>query len=235
MSWTYRRMTSSPTPLLHCRSIPCSPPHRVRASQSGRCLWREIVSDRRRRRRYWWWGCLFNFFYVFACRAFPGCWTLRLEEDQRPDGQHGRLPAHAATVDHQRCFHQSAWRLQVTAKCLLYDYKNPESVLPSQCSSSPLFMLQGVRSILSGLPGRLRRVERGDGVHASRAAPHRPVQPAWAVPKRGVSLPVSALHAAGHQYSGSLRQVKLHIGNPSWFATLQTKTHHTFWQIRITK
>lgn len=146
MSWTYRRMTSSPTPLLHCRSIPCLPPHRVRASRSGRCLWREIVSDRRRRRRYWWWGCLFNFFYVFACRAFPGCWTLRLEEDQRPDGQHGRLPAHAATVDHQRCFHQSAWRLQVTAKCLLYDYKIPSpsshpSVPPLLCSCSRVFGL----------------------------------------------------------------------------------------------
>lgn len=51
---------------------------------------------------------------VFACRAFPACRALRLEEDQRPAGKHGRLPARSAALDHQRRFHQSARRLQVS-------------------------------------------------------------------------------------------------------------------------
>lgn len=234
MSWMYRRMTSSATPLLHCPSIPCSPPHRVRASRSGRCLWREIVSDRKRRRRYWWWGCLFNFFLCVCMQS-----VFRLLNAPNGGRPAMRWTTWQTSSTCSRCgppetFPSECMEASGNSK-LSPDFKNPESVLPSQCSSSPLFMLQGVRSILSGLPGGLRRVERGDGVHVSRAAPHRPVQPAGAVPKRGVSLPVSALHAAGHQHGGSLRQVKLHNGNPSWFATLQTKTHHTFWQIRITK
>lgn len=74
--------------------------------------------------------------------------------------------------------------------------------------SSRLFVFQDVRSVLSRLPGGLRRVERGGGVHAGRAAPHGSVQPPGAVPQPGVPLPVSALHAAGHQHRGRLRQVK---------------------------
>lgn len=50
---------------------------------------------------------------VFMFRAIPGCRALGLEEDQRTDGQHGRLAAHAAAVDHQRRFSQSARRIQV--------------------------------------------------------------------------------------------------------------------------
>lgn len=79
------------------------------------------------------------------------------------------------------------------------------SFLADSLSSS----LQGVRSVLPRLPGGLRRVERGGGVHVSRAAAHRSVQPAGAVPQPGLPLPVSALHAAGHQHGGCIRQVKL--------------------------
>lgn len=50
---------------------------------------------------------------LFAFRAIPGCRALGLEEDQRTDGQHGRLAAPAAAVDHQRRFNPSARRLQV--------------------------------------------------------------------------------------------------------------------------
>lgn len=73
---------------------------------------------------------------------------------------------------------------------------------------SVLYVVQGFGSVLSRLPGRLRRVERGGGVHVSRAAPHRAVQPAGAVPRPGLSLTVSALHAAGRQHRGRLRQVE---------------------------
>ncbi|XP_035501678.1 uncharacterized protein LOC118316860 isoform X5 [Scophthalmus maximus] len=74
--------------------------------------------------------------------------------------------------------------------------------------SSLLCLLQEVWFLLSRLPGRLRRVERGGGVHVGRAAPHCSVQPAGAVPQPGVPLPVSALHAPGHQHCGRLRQVE---------------------------
>lgn len=52
--------------------------------------------------------------WFLACRAFPAHGLLGLEEDQRPDGQHGWAPARAAAaLDHQGCFCQSARRLQV--------------------------------------------------------------------------------------------------------------------------
>lgn len=70
-------------------------------------------------------------------------------------------------------------------------------------------LLQVVWPVLSRLPGRLRRVERGGGVHVSGAAPHRSVQPAGAVPLPGLPLTVASLHAAGHQHRGCVRQVKL--------------------------
>lgn len=73
---------------------------------------------------------------------------------------------------------------------------------------SLLYPAQGVRSVLSRLLGRLRCVERGGGVHVSRAAPDHAVQPPGAVPKPGLSLAVSALHAAGHQHCGHLWQVE---------------------------
>lgn len=67
--------------------------------------------------------------------------------------------------------------------------------------SSPL---QGVWPVLSRLPGGLRRVERGGGVHVSWEAAYRSVQPAGAVPQPGLPISVSALHAAGHQHSGCI-------------------------------
>lgn len=73
---------------------------------------------------------------------------------------------------------------------------------------SPVWSMQSVGPVLSRLPGGLRRVERGGGVHVSRAAPHRSVQPAGAVPQPGVPLPVHPLPAAGRQHGGHLRQVK---------------------------
>ena len=77
--------------------------------------------------------------------------------------------------------------------------------------SDPLCLcsvLQGVRSVLPWLPGGLRPVEHGGGVHVGGAAAHRSVQPAAAVPQPGLPRPVPAVPAAGRQHRGRLRQVQ---------------------------
>ena len=81
---------------------------------------------------------------VLLCRAFPGCRALRLEEDQWPDGQHDRLPAHSATLDHQGRFCQSARRLSVKRNGLLQS-KTSTSVCSSLAISlcSPLWFVAG--------------------------------------------------------------------------------------------
>lgn len=101
-------ITDTPPPMpQHLGLGPCQG-----QSQPSARVFVEKSSEWRGRRRHPRTAFLLTSFLV--CRAFPAHRLLGLEEDQRPDGQHGRPPAHpAASLDHQGHFCQSARRLQV--------------------------------------------------------------------------------------------------------------------------